>query len=690
MEKIAKFIVLNRKVLIIIYAVLVILSIFGSIATKSNYDIISYMPESLNSIKGDLLIREHFGLTNDGILVIDNYDIAIVSSIKKQIENINGVKNVLWVDDIADITVPVNFLPDELQKQFFSKNATLLTVEFNSDLEIEEKTRSIEEIKKIAGKDALFGGEPVILSELQQKTKKETLVYTIIAIIISYIVLSYMLKSFLTPLILLIATGSAIILNMGTNVFKDSISFLTLSVAPIMQLAISADYAIFLLDRYEEEKNEKISIYRSMTSALVKSTMPILSSALTTIAGFISLMFMRNGIGVDLGFVLCKGIIFSLITNFTLLPCLIILFNTLIENHKMNFGSLSFVGFSNWILRWKWLILAVILIVSVPAFIAQKNISYYLSYEKQLNPESLSIRDTQRIKTYFNVKEPIYVITKDEGNLKEKQFIEKLNTSQYIESVNCFTNSIDNIIPETFIPDSIKKLYINNGYRYVMIKLTSIEESEVAFKIVTQIRDTAKQFYNEYYVTGSVAQDMDILDLLEEDSRKVSVISISLILLIIAISFKSFSLPFILVLTIQLSIWINLGISYFQNNALFALTPVFIGAIQLGATIDYAILFTSRYIENLTYNKNKYDALRLTIVNTLPPILTSALAMLSATIGISFISSIESAKEITLIIGRGAIISMLVVLLVLPALLLLFDKIIKKTTINVRGDKNRE
>lgn len=678
----ANFIVRHKVAVLLVFLALMIPSLLGILLTRENYDILSYMPGDLNSRQGEVILEQEFKLSGYGLVVISGKENWQVLDVKSRIESVPGVDQVLWLDTYENITVPAEFMDLEIRDRFFSGDSTILQVLFKENSRSGATREAVVKIREIIGDAALFGGEPVIINDLQTTTSREMIYYMLIGLVCIYLVLSASMTSFLEPVLFLVSIGIAIVLNMGSNIIRGEISFITGSIAAVMQLGVSMDYSIFLLHRFEEEKQKFPSIEGAMVSALSKTGMPVAASALTTLAGFLALMFMKNGIGSDLGFVLGKGILFSLLVNMTVIPGLILIFSRFADKHRHKPILPTFHKLSRWILKYRWVFFAVMIVVSVPSYLAQKNLDYYYTNEHYLPDTSRSVADSRKAGELFGATEIAYVIIPDEGRVREKELMDQIKTIPVVDSVLGLSEQVEMAVPEDFIPDAVKDQFKNGKYRYFQVFITTSADDPRTFDAIDQMRKSAGLAFNEYYVTGSAALARDMASLVDTDTRNVTFISIGLILLILALSFQSLSLPFLLVLAIELAVWVNLGIPYFQGTAVSSMTSIVIGAIQLGATVDYAILFTSRYRENLDVFQNKLEAMRQTITDTGRSILTSALTMLSATLGISVMASIKTTGELSLMIGRGAIISMMVIFLGLPSILLIMDGIISKTTRN--------
>lgn len=680
MKKLGAFVVKYRIPIMIIYGILLIPSAIGYFLTPNNYDILSYMPDDMNSKQGEQLLEGEFGLSGVGIIMVRGKELWEVQNLKKRIEEVKGVDSVMWIDDYTDIFIPVDFMEEEVREQFISGDSILLQVLFEENARSLQTNLASREIEDIIDDDTVFGGEPAIINELQVITEKDMVIYMIIAVAAIYFVLALSVSSYIEPLLFLISVGVAVIINMGTNIFKGEISFMTASIAAVMQLGISLDFSIFLLHRFEEEKQKADSILKAMESAISKTAVTIASSALTTIGGFIALTVMQNGIGKDMGFVLGKGIIISLIVNLTFLPSLLIVTYNFSSRYRHRIVLPTFKTIAKWIIKGRWVFIVILLVLAVPAYIAQSKVDYYYSNENYLPAHARSVQATKDIMDSFGAMDMAYLVTRNEGRVKEKQLVDKIKTINGVDSVIGISEQVDMAIPELFIPEEVIDNFVAEDYRYFLIFLEKFDHETKIFTTIDNIRDCAAGLHDEYYVTGNSALTRDMASLVDTDARNVFYISVICIFLIIAISFKSIAIPFILILAIQIAIWINVSFPYLQGQQVSSLTPMIIGAIQLGATVDYAILFASRYQENIFEFSRRIDAMRQTIEDTGRSILTSALTMFAATFGISLIASIKTTGEMTKLIGRGAIISMIVIFIGLPAMLLIMEKPLKLTT----------
>ncbi len=679
LNKLAKFVVNHKKFILILYAVLILLSLFSMNFTSINYDLSSYLPSDMNSIKGRNILENEFKIKGTASVLLEDKPYFEVQNIKDKISKVKGVKSAVWLDDAEDIKKAESFMDESIKKEFVSGKYSLIQVQFDDDNDSLNTKKALSEIEEIIGDSGLIGGPAAVSKDVRETTDREMTYYSIAAFIIILIILFMAMSSFIEPILFFIAIGTAILLNAGTNFIFKSISSTTYSAASILQLAVSMDYSIFLLHRFIEEKNNCKNKDEAMIEAIKKTFDSISASALTTICGFLALIVMKYGIGRDIGLVLSKGVLFSLITVITLLPCLILLFDDKIEKHQHKIYLPNFNKSSKWLIKHRYVSLIIAIIIAVPAFLAQSNLKYYYANEKTLPPTSISNISNSKINDIFSNQNKLIMIVPKDNKLKETELMDSIEKIDNVKEVAGLYSAVDKFIPDSFIPKEAKDNFESDKYSYFIITLNSELEGKNTKDAINKIRNAAKGKFNEWYLTGEAAIYSDLEDVTSKDFVNVTILSIILIGIIILITFKSISIPLILIFVIELGIWINLSIPYFQGKSLNFISFIIIGAIQLGATVDYAILFTSRYKENIEVMP-KYDAAVKTIKDTGRSILTSSLILIAGTPSVSFITSIRSASELTLLIGRGAIISLILVLTVLPTLLMIFNGFIKLTT----------
>lgn len=679
MKKFADIIVNHKKTIVIIYVVLLILSLYGAKFTYINYDLSSYLPSSINSMKGKEILDNQFRIKGVAYILLQDKTLKDVANIKKNIETIDGVKEVIWLDDMEDLLKPESFMDEKILSQFVSGKSNLMQVFFQHKNDALETITSVEKIDKLLGDRDVIGGPAAVSREIQNITSKEIMIYSSIAFVVISVILFFSMSSFIEPILFFATIGVAMLLNRGTNFILKEISSVTYSISNILQLAVSMDYSIFLIHRYIDEKGNFSNNKEAMAKAITSTFGSISASALTTIAGFLALVIMRYNIGKDIGFILAKGVFFSLISVITLLPVLILLFDNLIEKYQHKIIMPKFSRLTHYFVRHKNIALFIAIGLAVPAFLAQSNVDYYYANEKTLPYTSSSNIANRKIDEKFSNINKLSILIPKGYKLKELKLMENIKKLKGVEDVTGLYSLVDVTIPDFFIPEEVMENFHSNDYSMISVTLNTPIEDEVTSGLIDNIRKIVKDEYDKWYITGEAAIYKDLQEVTSKDFRNVTILSIILIGTIIALTFKSILLPLILIFIIQLGIWINLSIPYMQGKSLNFISFIIIGAIQLGATVDYAILFTSRYRENLS-ELSKPEAAVKTIEDTGASIFTSALILFSGTLSVYLITSIISAAELTLLIGRGAIISFILVLIVLPALLMILDRPIGLTT----------
>jgi len=683
MTRLARLVVKYRRPIMIFYLVLLIPSLLGYIHTGTDYDLMGYMPPELESRQGNEILEDKFELAGVGMLLVKDKAVYRIRELVSEVEALEGVDEVFWPDDFIDVTIPVDFWDEELRDRFiYNRDTMLLQVLFEESARSPKTHRAVEQINWIAAdnEQIVFGGEPAIVNEIQEKTEEEIFYYLALAIVALLLVLTLSLRSYLDPWLFIFAVGTAVVINMGSNYFLGEISFLTDSVAAVMQLGISLNYSIFLMHRFEEEKSKHSSITEAMESAIAKTAAAITTSAITTISSFTALIFMEHGLGQDMGIVLAKGIFLSLVVTLTFLPGLLLTFNRIGMRLQHRILLPSFEPVARIMEKGRWVFLLLFFLLLYPSFWAQEQVSYYYAFEEYLPDDSPAVQDLEHITETIGAGDFVYIVTEDKGSALEYVLVGELKKIAEVDEIASLTEQADPAIPEMIIPVEVIEEYKTDGYRYLQVFVADVEDEEEIFAVVDDIRETTARIFDEYYVTGETALTRDMAIISERDSPRVLVITILSIALIIGISFRSFMLPLILILVIQTSIWINMGVVYFQDLTVSSLTPIMIGAIQLGATVDYAIYFTVRYRNNLDNCPSRIEAAGKTINETGRSIFTSALTLFAATIGISQMATVVATVELSAIIGRGALISMGMIFLGLPSLLLTFDKLIRPTT----------
>ena len=579
-----------------------------------------------------------------------------------------------------------DFFDEKFSKNFRVDDYNLLQIEFYEGNDEKSTQKALEKIDNMIPVEHYIGGPAAISKSMQDTVAKEMPLYSIAGFIIIFIILFMSSSSYFEPILFFIVLGIAILLNMGTNFIFGRISTNTHSVASVLQLAVSMDYSIFLLHRFHEELQSK-GKKEAMIEAIEKTFSSVSASALTTVGGFLALVAMNYGIGKDMGLVLAKGVFLSLITVITLLPILALATEDKLNKYKHKILLPSFNKSAKYMVKIHYVVLALALLILIPAFLGQSKLSYYYSTEKTLPKTSEAMVANKKINEVFGENSELVLIVPKLDRISLNSLAKELKQVKGISAVEGLYTSVDATLPDILIPQMLRDRFETDKYTYFVLNLKSVLEGEQAKQALDSVNSVASNYSKEHYLTGEASIYQDLSTVTSTDFTKINIISIILIGLVLLVAFKSITLPIILVFVIQLGIWINLSIPYFQGIELNFISFIIIGAIQLGATVDYAILFTSRYKENLEVLKPIEAAIQ-TIKNTGRAILTSALILFAGTISVSYITTIRSASELTLLIARGAMISLVLVFILLPALLLLLNKLIKYTTIGWPTIKN--
>lgn len=683
MRKLSQIIAKNRVVILVLAFILIIPSAFGYFSTKVNYDILSYLPSDLETRQAQSILKEQFGCGSLAMLIVEGMENKDVEKLKEKVEEVKGVNEVIWINDALDISVPIEILPSSVKDMLFSDNSTLMIVklsETDADIDTQE---AVQEIRDITGKQAFLSGVAGVIKDTKDLADKEAPIYILIAVIISLVILALTMESFLTPIIFLLSIGIAIIYNMGTNIWFGEISYITKALSAVLQLGVTMDYSIFLLHRYDEERLIQKDNTSAMASAIEKTIGSIAGSSLTTIAGFLALCVMKLALGKDIGLVMVKGVVFGLICTVTVLPSLILVFDKAIHKFKHKTVLPKFEKSSAWVINHNKVLVLIGALILIPALIGYRNTKVYYNLDESLPKDLPSIVANSKLKTEYNMMSTnIILVDEDLDGYKVNQMIKELKSVDGVTSVIGLEDILGPRIPESFIPEELLNQIKNGGHEEIMLNSEYKAASEEVTAQLEEINNIVKKYDPEGLVGGEAPLTNDLIDIADTDFKMVSFVSIIAIFIIILIIFKSPIIPIILVLAIELAIYINLGIPYYMNTSIPFIASIVIGTIQLGATVDYAILLTSRFKEELAKNKDKKEAMRIALQGSTRSIVTSALTFFGATAGVGIISDMEMISSLCTLMARGAIISMFVILFILPGILLLCEKIIVKTSKN--------
>lgn len=686
MYKFGKFIGKNRIIVLIIAILLTIPSIFGMVATKTNYDMLTYLPKDLESVKGQEVISDSFGLLEIAMLVLEDVRDYEVSDIVKEVKEVDGVDSVIWLRDIVDLEIPKEMLPKEISDMVYRDECTLVPINLSESSADDKTLKAIEEIRNIAenhtGKYHLSGIAP-LLKDMIKVADHERGFYVLLAVVLAVIVLILTSTSFIIPILFLLGIGFAVLYNMGTNYFLGEISYITKAIAAVLQLGVTMDFSIFLYHRYEEEREKKVEKIEAMAVAISNTASSVSGAALTTIAGFLALAFMKLGLGKDIGIVMAKGVFLGIISTITILPSLILVSDSIINKFNHKDIMPKFNKLAKLVTKKPALFIIIAVIISVPAIYGQQHTEVYYNVDRGLPQDMESIDALNHLKETYDMQTTDFIGFSDDLSINEvNEMVNRIEKLDGIESVLAYPKMIGPMIPTTTIPEEYKKIFFGNGYQRILVNSSYSNASDEVSNQLQEINDIVKEYDDNAFVTGEAQLTKDLITISDIDFKNVNLISILVVFLIIAIVLKSITLPIILVASIQLAIFINMGIPTYTHTVIPFVSSIVIGCIQLGSTVDYAILLTTRFKEELLYTSDKRKAMEIALSSSGKSIVTSAASFFAATIGVVFISKIDLISSLTSMMARGAIISMLVILFILPSILLVLEPIINKTTHN--------
>ncbi len=682
LKNLARWIVKYRIAILIFFGVSSIISMFFVSSVKVNYNMSQYLPDDMETKKSVEILEKEFGVTGSAQVMI--YDISIPQAkiVKDKIAKIDGIKSVTWLDDVADLQKPIEYLDQNSVAPFYQENAALFQIVFEEDDYSLKTGAALDEIRTIAGDKVAIRGPAVAAKAMRDTTSSEIITIVAFVVPIFLLILFLATSSWLEPLLFITVIGISVLINMGTNVIFPSISFMTQMCAGVLQFAIAMDYSIFLLHRFAEERALGAGVEDAMRRAVYKAFSSISASSLTTVAGFVALMFMRYGIGMDMGMVLAKGILLSLICVLFLLPALAILCDKYIEKTHHRPFLPSFEKFGKVIIKLRYVIVAILLIMAIPAFRAQlSNHFLYGESSVAVSEGTKPALEEEHIKKIFGRFNPVVVMVPTGNIAKETELAKDLQHLDHIESVQALVTIADPAIARELLPTQVLDQFQSEHYNRMIINMDTEVEDQTAFETIDQISKTVQQSYgSDYVMIGSSVSVRDIKAVVDVDYQRVNLISILAVAFILLITFQSILIPGILILVIESSIWINMSVPYFFHNTLSFIGYMIVSTIQLGATIDYAILLTDRYQHN-RLKMGKKEAASKAISDSGRSILTSAGILCSAGFIMGQVSSIKGISELGTLIGRGALLSGLLVFILLPQLLVILDKPIRMLTL---------
>lgn len=683
MVNFGKIIAKHKAIIVALSFLLLIPSVFGFISTRINYDLLSYLPNSLETVEGQDILVEEFGMGAFSMAIVENMELKDVQQLKEKMEKVEHVKDVLWYDSFADISIPMQMLPTKIKDAFNNGNSTMMVALFDDTTSADNTMQAISELRKVVGKQCFISGMSGIVTDIKNLSMQEMPIYVVIAGLLSLIILCIAMDSFAVPVIFLWCIGLSIVYNLGSNFFLGEISYITQALTAVLQLGVTMDYSIFLLNSYEENKerfnNDKV---RAMAHAVSNTFKSVAGSSVTTVAGFAALCFMTFALGKNIGIVMSKGVVIGVIACVTILPAYILMFDGLIEKttHKSFVPDLSRI--SDFITKHYIIALAVFAVILVPAIHGNNNVEVYYNIDKSLPQTLPSAVANKKLEKDFKMNNIHMVLLKNGLTSKEKNAmlgeIEKVDGVKWALGMS---SVIGPGIPDSMIPSDLSEMLKSDNYEVEFVCSDYKTATDEVNAQIASINDIVKRYSKDSMVIGEAPLTKDLADVTDIDLRNVNIASILAIFIIIMLVFKSISLPVILVSVIEFAICVNMAIPYYSGTTLPFVASIVIGTIQLGATVDYAILMTSKYQKARNNGCSKKEAIISAHESSMRSILISGASFFAATFGVGLYSEIDMISSICTLLSRGAIISTVVVLCILPAMFMIFDPIICKTSI---------
>ncbi len=691
MQKFGRGVVKFRVPILIVSILLLIPSIFGFLSTRINYDILSYLPSDIETMKGQDIMLDEFGKGGFSLVMLDGMEDKDVEKVKEKIEKVDHVCDVLWYDTLADVSLPKEVLPDDIYDFFNTDNSTMMAVFFDEATSADGSLEAVKEIRSIAGKQCFVSGMSSVVEDIKDLTMQEAPMYVVIAVILTSIILALTMDSFLIPLFFMLSVGMAIVYNMGTNFIQGEISFITEALAAVLQLAVTIDYSIFLWHSYKEEKEKHPGDNKeAMAVAIGKTITSVVSSSITTVAGFLALCFMSYELGMDMGIVMAKGVVIGVICCITVLPSMILVFDKALEKtmHKDLVPSLEKP--SKFIIKHHAAFIVLFIVVLIPAVYGQINTNVYYNLTDTLPKDLNSVIANTKLDEEYNMATTHMLLV--DADMKPKEVNSMLDEMGKVDGVS-FSMSLDTLIgpsiPREIVPESVTKILKSDKWQLMLIgseyKVASDEENAQ----IDELSKILKSYDKDGMLIGEAAATKDLIDITDHDFKVVNIVSIAAIFIIILIALRSVSLPIILVAVIEFAITVNMGVPCFTNTTIPFIASVVIGTIQLGATVDYAILMTTRYKTERNAGKDKHEAVTIALTTSMKSIMVSALGFFASTFGVGVYSSVDMISQLCTLMSRGAIISMITVICILPSMLMLFDKVIINTTMGMKKKENK-
>ncbi len=678
MKRIADKITNNGILILIVSFILLIVSVFGYINTRVNYDILVYLPDSIETIKGENILTDDFGLGSYAFVMVDNKSSNYILNLEDKIKDIKNVNAVYSVADVIDTTIPYDMLPDEVKDKLYSDNETIIFVTFDGSTSEDSTITAVRELRETVNDATRVSSMTAMVIDTMDLSNQEIVAYVAIAVLFCLIILLLTTDSYIIPFLLLGNIGIAIIYNMGSNYFLGDISYITKSISAVLQLGVTTDFSIFLYHKYEDSKKKIKDKKKAMSDAIVQTFKSILGSSLTTFAGFLALCTMDLLLGKDIGIVMAKGVLFGLLTVVTIFPAFLLIFDKQIDKTKHKILLPEFKKLPKFIISKSKAILIIFIILMIPAYYGNSHYDVYYKLDDSL-PKDLAFNVANSdLAKKFNITSPeIIILDKDVSSSEVEELTDELKNVKGIDLVLAPSEIINNGL-ETILPDELQDLFNNDKYQLVLTNSTYEIASDKLNDQITTINKIVHKYDKKAIVAGEGALMKDLISIADHDFKMVNYTSLAVIFVIMVLVLKSLSLPIILSLVIEFAIFVNMSIAYYTGTSLPFIASIVVGTIQLGATIDYAILMSTTYIEKRQKSADKKKCMEETLQFTIPSIITSALCFFAATSSVGFYTKIDMIGSICNLLARGSLISMVSVIFILPTLLMMFDKIVLK------------
>ncbi|MBE5965455.1 MAG: hypothetical protein E7255_00505 [Lachnospiraceae bacterium] len=690
--KFGKVVMKYRIPILIIAVILMVPSVFGMTSTRINYDMLNYLPEDMDTVVGQNILLDDYGKGAFSFVILEDMPLKDVSTLKSKIEQVEHVDTVLWYDSIADISVPMELLPDKIYKAFNSEDSTMMAIFFDTSTSSDDTMDTIREIRSITGEQCFVSGMSALVTDLKDLSEKEEPIYVAIAVILACAAMMLFMDSWLIPFIFLASIGMSILLNMGTNYFLGEISYITKALSAVLQLAVTMDYSIFLWHSYNEQRERYADHTEAMATAINETLVSVIGSSLTTVAGFAALCFMSFTLGRDLGIVMAKGVLFGVVGCITTLPALIILLDGPLHKTKHKTLLHSMDKLAGRVTKVFPVFLAVFVILIAPAYYgySKTNDDVYYDMGESLPEDMKYVIANSKLSDDFDIASTHMLLV--DANLSARSVKSMIKSMEHVEGVKYvlgMESVVGSRVPEEILPESITNALKSDKWKlYLVNSEYKVASDEVNDQIVA-LNTILKQYDQSGMLIGEAPLMKDMIETTDTDFKVVNIVSIVAIFIIIALVQKSISLPVILVAVIELAIFINLGLPYYFNQSLPFIAPICISTIQLGATVDYAILMTTRYKAERRGGNDKRSSVTTALAASIPSVIVSALGLFAATFGVALYSDIDIVSSICMLMARGAIISMFCVIFILPATFMLLDGVICATSAGFKPDEKK-